>query len=128
MVKLFYYREITGESYRSLSPARTRRPVWTVVFSLPAFENASIQRYISTVSTLTWRSLFPRLCYTLFTGARQSDQSERVSDIRNELADVSIAPFDGDAAEEAAMIRATLADRGELINKLDILIAGPRDT
>ncbi|RRJ32979.1 type II toxin-antitoxin system VapC family toxin [Halocatena pleomorpha] len=44
--------------------------------------------------------------------------------IRRELADIPVTPFDGDAAEEAATIHATLADRGNLINKLDILIAG----
>lgn len=62
--------------------------------------------------------------HELFTGAIRSNQRERIPEIRRELTDIHVAPFDGDAAEEAASIRATLADRGNLINKLDILIAG----
>lgn len=62
--------------------------------------------------------------HELFTGALRSEQTETIPEIKRELAHISVAPFDSDAAEEAARIRATLADRGDLINKLDILIAG----
>jgi tRNA(fMet)-specific endonuclease VapC len=62
--------------------------------------------------------------HELFTGALRMDHSESVEDIRHELTGTRFASFDGDAAEEAAEIRATLADRGESINKLDMLIAG----
>lgn len=62
--------------------------------------------------------------HELFSGALRMDHSESVEDIRHELTGTRFTSFDADAAEEAAEIRATLADRGESINKLDVLIAG----
>ena len=62
--------------------------------------------------------------HELFTGALRVDHAESVGDIRRELAGTRFVGFDDTAAEEAAEIRATLADRGDVINKLDMLIAG----
>lgn len=62
--------------------------------------------------------------HELFTGALRTGHGENIADIRRELAGTRFAVFDNGTAEEAAEIRATLADRGELINRLDMLIAG----
>lgn len=62
--------------------------------------------------------------HELFTGALRSGHADRVGTIRHELAGTQFVPFDDGAAEEAAVIRATLADRGDLINRLNMLIAG----
>lgn len=64
------------------------------------------------------------MLHELFTGALRSEKGDSIADIRQELAHVDVAPFDANASEETAIIRATLADRGDLINALDILIAG----
>lgn len=62
--------------------------------------------------------------HELFTGALRTGHGESIADIRRELAATRFVVFDDGAAEEAAEIRAALADRGELINRLDMLIAG----
>jgi predicted nucleic acid-binding protein len=62
--------------------------------------------------------------HELYTGALRSGHGESIADIRRELAGTQFIGFDDAAAEEAATIRATLADRGDLINALDMLIAG----
>lgn len=62
--------------------------------------------------------------HELYTGALRSDHTESIGDIRRELAGTQIVGFGDAAAAEAAEIRATLADRGDRINSLDMLIAG----
>lgn len=62
--------------------------------------------------------------HELFTGALRANHTESIADIRRDLAETEIIAFDSAAAEEAAEIRATLADQGDLINPLDMLIAG----
>lgn len=62
--------------------------------------------------------------HELFTGALRTGHGDSIADIRHELAGTRFIGFDDGAAEEAAAIRATLADQGELINRLDMLIAG----
>lgn len=62
--------------------------------------------------------------HELYTGALHSGRSEGITEIRRELAGTQFVDFDDAAAAEAAEIRATLQDRGDLINHLDMLIAG----
>lgn len=62
--------------------------------------------------------------HELYTGALRSGRGETIEEIRRELAGTQFVGFDDAAAEEAAEIRASLADRGDLINSLDMLIAG----
>jgi tRNA(fMet)-specific endonuclease VapC len=62
--------------------------------------------------------------HELYTGALRSGRGESVAEIRRELAGTQFVDFDDAAAAEAAEIRATLQDRGDLINYLDMLIAG----
>ena len=62
--------------------------------------------------------------HELYAGALRSGHDESIADIRRELAGTQFIRFDDAAAEEAAAIRSTLADRGDLINALDMLIAG----
>lgn len=62
--------------------------------------------------------------HELYTGALRSSRGERIADVRRELAGTRFVGFDDAAAEEAADIRATLADQGTTINALDMLIAG----
>lgn len=71
------------------------------------------------------RILIPTVVlHELYTGALRGSSTRTVPNIRNALGTAEFAPFDDAAAEEAAQIRSTLADRGDLINPLDMLIAG----
>lgn len=62
--------------------------------------------------------------HELYTGALRGPTDRSIADVRHALGDTEIVGFDADAAAESAEIRATLADRGDLINPLDMLIAG----
>lgn len=62
--------------------------------------------------------------HELYTGALRGSQTRSVSNVRNALGTTEFVGFTDAAAEEAAEIRATLADRGDLINPLDLLIGG----
>lgn len=62
--------------------------------------------------------------HELYTGALRSSRGESIAEIRRELAGTRFIEFDDAAAEEAADIRSTLADQGNTINALDMLIAG----
>ena len=61
--------------------------------------------------------------HELYTGAlRKTGRS--IEDIDEALVGIDVVGFDAGAAAESADIRATLLDRGEPINRLDMLIAG----
>ena len=62
--------------------------------------------------------------HEIYTGALHSGRGESVKEIRRELAGAQFVGFDDAAAAESAEIRATLADRGDTINALDMLSAG----
>lgn len=62
--------------------------------------------------------------HELYTGALRSGRGETVEEIRRELAGSQFVGFTDATAEEAAEIRTSLAERGDLINSLDMLIAG----
>ena len=59
----------------------------------------------------------------LYTGAlRETGRS--VEDVDDALVGIDVVGFDAGAAAESADIRATVTDRGESINRLDVLVAG----
>ena len=61
--------------------------------------------------------------HELYTGAlRKTGRS--IEDVDEALVGIDVVGFDAGAAAESADIRATLLDRGEPINRLDMLIAG----
>lgn len=62
--------------------------------------------------------------HELYTGALRGANTRNIPGIRNALGTAEFARFTDAAAEEAAEIRAALASNGNLINALDILIAG----
>lgn len=93
-------------------------------FLVDRFQGAEYtETYLDSLDTDVQILIPAIVLHELFTGALRSGQGDSIADIRREFAHVGVAPFDADAAKEAT-IRATLADRGDLINALDILIAG----
>jgi tRNA(fMet)-specific endonuclease VapC len=62
--------------------------------------------------------------HELYFGALRGSQTRSIPNVRTALGTAEFVGFTDAAAEEAAEIRATLAARGDLINSLDMLIAG----
>lgn len=71
------------------------------------------------------RLLIPTVVlHELYFGALRGATTRNIAGVRHALGDAEFIGFGDAAAAEAAEIRATLADRGALINSLDMLIAG----
>lgn len=62
--------------------------------------------------------------HELYFGGLRGAATRNIPGVRHALSGAEFIGFTDDAAEEAAEIRATLVDRGDVINQLDMLIAG----